>query len=226
MEKTHHDRGNESKDDLKRLLQERQLIAYEIHDGLAQQLAAAKMQWENFGRLFGMQNPQAEQAYQTGLELMEQCLAETRRLIGGLRLPTLDLGVVPALNDFLGPIKSSHQTAIELASNFDEHQRFEPLLENAIFRIVQESVNNALQHSKSDRIHIHLQYRPELLRIEVQDWGIGFVSGDVREGSYGLEGIRKRASVLGGVANITSEPGQGTLITAEFPLVRENETSQ
>lgn len=211
---------------LRRLLDlhdsQRHLIAYEIHDGLAQQLAGAKMQWESFGRLFGARDERAEQAYQSGLKLLQQCIGETRRLISGLRPPVLDdCGVIPALRDFLGRIDSSHAT-IEMESDLDDDQRFGPLLENAIFRIVQESVNNALHHGKSERVRIHLQRTDRGLRIEVQDWGIGFTPKNVRQGAYGLEGIRQRARLLGGQATVASEPGQGTLIAVELPLTNEN----
>ena len=211
---------------LRRLLElhdsQRHLIAYEIHDGLAQLLAGVKMQWETFGRLLGTRDNQAEQAYQTGLELVRQSITETRRLISGLRPPILDdCGVMPALRDFFERIEASRHATIEISTELDDHQRFEPLLENAIFRVVQEGVNNALHHGKSDRVRVCLRRLDGRLRIEVQDWGIGFAPKDVRQGAFGLEGIRQRARLAGGLASVASEPGKGTLVTVELPLVNE-----
>jgi PAS domain S-box-containing protein len=212
---------------LRRLLElhdsQRHLIGYEIHDGLAQQLAAVKMHWETFGRLYGTGDAQSELAYQKGLELVQQSIVETRRLISGLRPPVLDeCGVMSALRDFLERIEASRRATIEISTDLDDHERFEPLVENAVFRVVQEGVNNALHHGKGDRIRVCLRRLDDRLHIEVQDWGIGFAPKDVRQGAFGLEGIRQRARLAGGHASVTSEPGKGTLVTVELPLVSDS----
>ena len=93
-----------------------------------------------------------------------------------------------------------------------------------IYRIVQEGLSNARNHSKSKEILVSLKQRGDRLRIEIRDWGMGFDPETVREDHFGLEGIRERARLLGGKCNIKSTPGEGTSIVVELPVVeRESE---
>ena len=93
-----------------------------------------------------------------------------------------------------------------------------------IYRIVQEGLTNARNHSKSKEIRVSLKQRGDRLRIEIRDWGVGFDPKAVKEGHFGLEGIRERARLLGGKCSIRSKPGQGTAIVVELPVVeRESE---
>ncbi len=92
-------------------------------------------------------------------------------------------------------------------------------MENAIFRIVQESVTNARRHSRSKNVRIELVQHGPLVRMVVQDWGVGFDPAVVGEGNFGLAGIRQRARLLGGTAKIESSPGQGTRVRVELPVV-------
>ena len=89
-------------------------------------------------------------------------------------------------------------------------------MENTVFRIVQECVNNACRHSKSKKVKIELTRQGDELRVEVRDWGVGFEVGRVEEGHFGLEGIQERARVFGGRAIIRSRPRHGTDIVVEL----------
>jgi signal transduction histidine kinase len=199
---------------------ERRLIAYEIHDGLAQQLAGAMMQFESQDWLREQNPSEAAKAYATGLTLLRQSHAEARRLISGVRPPILDeAGVVAAIehiiNDGRGPaagvqIEFHHEVAFD---------RLAPVLENAIYRIVQEGLTNALKYSQSKKVRSELVQAGEELRVVIQDWGIGFGSDTERDECFGLKGIRERARLLGGAANIESAPGSGTRIVVKLPVV-------
>ena len=92
-------------------------------------------------------------------------------------------------------------------------------MENVIYRIVQEGLSNARNHSKSKKIRVSLKQRGDRLRIEIRDWGVGFDPKLVQEDHFGLEGIRERARLLGGKCSIKSKPGEGTVIMVELPLV-------
>ena len=111
-----------------------------------------------------------------------------------------------------------YEQKIEFRGEVSFH-RLVPILENAVYRIVQEALANACRHSKSDRVRVEVVQCNDVLRIKVQDWGVGFDPAAVREDHFGLEGIRERARLLGGSTIIESSPRQGTSVTVELPLV-------
>ena len=212
---------------LRRMLEaqdrERQLVAYEIHDGLVQQLTSAAMQFDAFKQL-KMDNPQqASDCFSAGLHLLRESISETRRLIAGLRPPILDeAGIVAAISHLIHDAQTHDGPEVEFHSSVKSN-RLEPLLENAIFRIVQEGVANVRRHSKSDRAEIRLVQDGNQVRVQIQDWGIGFKPDTVEERCFGLAGIRERARVLGGQATVDSTPGEGTRIVVELPLAGMSE---
>ena len=197
---------------------ERQVIAYEIHDGVAQQLVAAIMTFEAGEAASDDQREAAKERRKEGLRTLKKCLAETRRLIDGVRPPLLDeQGVITAVRNLLAECEGDGGGQIEF-SHPEEFSRLEPALENSIYRIVQEGVTNAQRHSQSDKIRVSLARDEHHVRVEVQDWGVGFNVKQTRSGGVGLMGIRERAVLLGGNAIFESEPGRGTKITVELPL--------
>ncbi len=103
-------------------------------------------------------------------------------------------------------------------------ERLPPPLENAIFRIVQESLNNACRHSRSDKIRVSLARRDNRICIDVRDWGVGFDPSAVEEQRFGLQGIRERVRLLEGSVAIESAPGEGTHIAVELPLAGTRRT--
>jgi len=206
---------------------ERQLIAYEIHDGLAQTLAGAAMQLDAYQRLQKDSPDEATQAYEAGLTYVHQSLAEARRLISGLKSPILDeLGIVPAVAHLVHDVET-RPGAPEISLHSEvATDRLAPVLENAVYRIVQEGLGNAVKHSKSDKVRVALARQGDTFHIEIQDWGAGFDTQQVSEGCFGLKGIQERARVLGGSATIDSTPGRGTTVTVDLPvLLREPDAS-
>lgn len=208
---------------LRRLLdlheRERQLIAYEIHDGFAQHLAGALFRLQGFRETFAANPAEAWKGFDSATHLLSQAIDQTRRLISGLRPPILDeLGVVEAIQYLVYEHRQNAGPEIEFGHEMTS-ERLPPPLENAIFRIVQESLNNACRHSQSDRIHVSLIQRSDGIRIDVRDWGVGFDPGAVAEQRFGLQGIRERVRLLDGRVNIESLPDQGTHISVELPLV-------
>lgn len=199
---------------------ERRLIAYELHDGLAQQLAAAIMQLEGYTYLQEQDPSEAAKAFTTGLSLLHQSHEEARQLISGVRPPILDdAGVVAAIEHLVNDGRAAvagMQIDFQQKVTFD---RLAPVLENAIYRIVQEGLTNALKYSQSQEVRIELVQVGEELQVVIQDWGVGFSSEKERDECFGLKGIRERARLLGGSATIETAPGSGTRIVATLPVI-------
>jgi PAS domain S-box-containing protein len=192
---------------------ERRLVACELHDGPAQNMAAAIWGLENLAR---SRPPDDLQGIEQNVELLRQAIAETRRVISGLRPPILDEeGLIRAL----GHVAFDHtgEVDVELIHNLGD-SRLQRALENALFRITQEAVTNIRRHSGAKQAQIRVHKDAEHVELQIRDWGAGFDVEQVDPSRFGLSGMRERARVLGGKATIDSRPGAGTTITVRFPL--------
>ena len=94
-------------------------------------------------------------------------------------------------------------------------------LRKAAFRIVKESLANACRNSKSKRLFAELSVDADVLRIRLRDWGVEFDPVGTAPGRFERNGIRQRVKLLSGTATIESEPGKGTCVTAELPLLQK-----
>jgi PAS domain S-box-containing protein len=198
---------------------DRELIAFEIHDGFSQQLAGAKMQFESAARLESVSPHEARQAFAEGMRLLQESIAESRRLVGGLRPPVLDeFGVLPAIEHLVAENARHGGPEVELVCP-EEFPRLARPIENALFRIVQESLTNARRHSGADRVRVAVSFDASCARLSVRDWGIGFDPARVAGGRFGLTGICERVRLLEGHAVVDSAAGEGTRIDVELPLV-------
>ena len=205
---------------------ERQLIAYEIHDGLAQYLTGAVMQLQMSDHLRAETPDEASKAFDAGMAMVREGLAEARRLISGVRPPILDeSGVVAAVAHLVYDFRAHKGPKVEFHSKVD-FGRLDPILENAIYRIAQEGLTNAWKYSQSTQVSVGLVQHGDQVRITIRDHGIGFDPKVVEEGRFGLEGIRERARLLGGKAVIDSRPGKGTRIVADLPIVLRKENGE
>ena len=196
---------------------ERQVFAYELHDGLTQQLATASM-------LLQSVNPrqhdldQVSEVWNTVNKMLGESLAEARRLINGARPPILDeLGIASAVEHLAHDFTERSGLEISIKNKMG-FERFDAELENAAYRIVQESLTNARRHSRSDRVHIELAQPDGHIRVMVRDWGIGFDPKVTDTKCFGLAGIRERTRLLGGEVHIDSSPGEGTRIVVDLPV--------
>lgn len=201
---------------------DRRLIAYEIHDGLAQELVGAQIQLQVAEQCVSQEAEKALESLQACEALLAKGIAEARHLISGLRPPILDeSGVIPAIEHLVDDIQAEGELEIDFASCCLLPERLEPLLENTIFRIIQESLTNVRKHSKSDRARLEIVQHDDLIRIEIRDWGEGFDRENIPTGCFGLRGIQERARLLGGQATVESKPHDGTRIAVELPVVEK-----
>lgn len=208
---------------LKRLLElhdrDRQLISYELHDGIVQDMTASIMFLEASQAAQPLVPQPGDEALANGIRLLRGSIDEARRLINGLRPPVLeDEGVVAAIQSLVRDIEVDAGIDIEMV--FDvKFQRLAPALEMAIYRIVQEGLNNVWHHSRSPTARVELVQRDDTIDIRIVDIGIGFDPTKVERRRYGLMGMRERARLLNGRAVVHSSPGSGTTLEIELPLI-------
>jgi PAS domain S-box-containing protein len=196
---------------------ERQLIAYEIHDGFVQQMLSALMQLDAYRWGVEHESPNAEQKLDLATEALRQGAAEARQLIEQVRPPDLSTaGLVGALRTLTQRASQSGDISVEL-SIAPSFPRLAPESELAIYRIVQESLTNVQRHTKSARARVELRDGGQELSVVVQDWGGGFDPDSVGPGHFGLMGIRDRARLIGGQARIDTSRS-GTCVSLIVPL--------
>ncbi|MFM1904312.1 MAG: Signal transduction histidine-protein kinase/phosphatase DegS [Planctomycetota bacterium] len=194
---------------------ERQLVSYEIHDGLAQYLAGAIMHLQAWEVALGDHPGMAE--LHRGVRLLQAAADEARRLISGLRPPDLDeLGIIEAIESLVADART------EIPTVTFRHDlpaaRLPSSLETTIFRIVQESLSNARKHAGASTASVEVVVAGDQVRIRVTDDGCGFEPGRVAEDRFGLEGIRQRARLCGGEPLIRSRLGGGTTVEVSLPI--------
>jgi len=203
--------------------QERQRMAQELHDTLAQGLAGLILQLEAADSHLEEGNARkAQETVQRAMERARTTLREARRAIQALRPAALEQS---SLIDALG------REVDEFAATTGVHATFQvdsgsPDVPSAaaqdILRIVQESLTNVARHAKADHVVVRLGVRDKRLRVAVEDDGCGFDLDQVagRPGSFGLRGLKERAAHLGGELEVRSAPGRGTTVTLEMEAWR------
>lgn len=164
----------------------------------------------------------SKESFERGVRLLRESIVESRRLVAGLRPPVLEeFGIIPAIEQLVDENEKNGAPQTEFSSNIID-QRLPPSLESAIFRIVQETLNNARRHSQADKIRLDIFQDGEHVRLVIQDWGVGFELEEVADDRFGLKGICERARLLGGRSEIETKPGKGTRITIKLPVLLES----
>lgn len=201
---------------------DRQLVAYDIHDGFVQTAAAASMGMQAALAAFPQDPGRAQEQVAHALKLLQQSLAQVRSLVRGLRPTELEeAGLVAAIGQLVRDTENDSQVDVQWTPQV-AFERLSPALEMSIFRIVQEALTNAVRHSKSGRVAIAMRQSGGTIQLRIEDWGIGFDTTVAKPGHYGLEGIRERARLFGGAARIDSAPGKGTRIEVELPAIQRD----
>ena len=200
---------------------DRQLLAFEIHDGIIQDMTAALMFLEAAGGKAKFADDDARGHFERGVRLLRDSVDEARRLIQGLIPIVLDeRGLVATLQGLAHKLRVDHAMEIDYATDVNQLD-LAPAIEMILVRIVQEALNNVWKHSKTLKAEVRLRQEKDVLELSVRDWGAGFEPALVSKSRYGLTGIRERARLIGGEATITSQPGRGTQV-----LVRLNITDK
>ncbi len=200
--------------------EERNRLAREIHDTLAQGMTAVALQLETADAQLdaGMPTERVQQTVRQALRLTRENLEEARRSVLDLRAAPLEGRTLPqALASLAKEWSAASGTAITFKATGGSH----PLPSRAevgVYRMVQEALTNSVRHAGARRIHVTLVLTPHELRCTVADDGKGFDTEQVSGGHFGLVGLNERAKLLGGSMKLESAPGEGTCIAITVPL--------
>ncbi len=198
--------------------EEARRIARELHDTAGQLLASVHLTLEEIGR--DLPPPHRERLPEIR-GLLDRIEEELRHLSHELR-PTIldDLGLVPALEWLIQGV--SARTGLSITLEGSTAGRLSPLIETALYRIVQEALTNVTRHARATRVTVRLRREAARIHCMIQDDGIGFdvptVLARRGERGLGLIGIQERLFPLGGSLEITSASGRGTALSITIPL--------
>lgn len=201
--------------------EERRRIARELHDTTAQHLAALKI---GFTRLFNERSHDTHLLQAETFHLLDQAIQEIRTLTYVLHPPLLEeFGLVGALKDFAAGV--TRRSGVQVTVGFDGYEgRLPRNIELAMFRVVQESISNAVRHSGTKEVSIRLARDEQEVRVEIQDFGHGMPVPDARlprNSGVGLAAMQERLTMVGGNLTVESDP-EGVTVLASVPVPNPN----
>ncbi len=200
--------------------QERNRLAREIHDTLAQGLTAITLQLETAEALLeaGLNPDTVRAKVHQALALARQNLEEARRSVMDLRAAPLEGRTLPeALQALVNSLAGTRRPELHLHMN-GASQPVPVRIQTGLYRIAQEALANAIQHARANRIDLTLDLTPRAATLALQDDGVGFDSAALPAGRFGLVGLNERVHLLGGELHLQTEPGAGTRLEVTIPL--------
>jgi signal transduction histidine kinase/ligand-binding sensor domain-containing protein len=211
------------------VLGERNRIAREIHDTLAQGYVGISVQLEVLAELLRQKKMDAaEKQLDTTRGHVRDGLAEARQSIWALRSQDSGESTLPVRLRRL--VEAAGGNGFE--PKFSLFGAYRPLggeTERELLRIAQEAIHNVKKHADAKNLTVLLEYGPAEVALEVRDDGHGFAAGEDaawQAGHFGLTGMRERAAGIGGALEVTSVPGAGTTVRLKAPAPRENKETQ
>ncbi len=205
--------------------QERNRLARELHDSVTQTIFSMTLTAEA-ARILLERDPAQVVAQMDRLqELAKDALTEMRYLVSQLRPKTVaEEGLIPALRRHIA--ERQNQDGLTVALHVEGERRLPPETEEALFRIVQEALNNVAKHAQTDQAEVTLRLRDESASLLIEDRGMGFelASADSQTSHLGLTSMRERAKMLGATFAVESQPGAGTRIRVDNLQIQEDKS--
>jgi len=213
---------------LKAQEEERKRIAGDLHDVIGQSLSAAKFMVETaLEQMTGGKTVPGTNSLRTLVPMLQKASEEVRTIVMNLRPSILDnLGILATISWFCRQYKNIYSgIAIEKQINLRERDVSDDL-KTTIFRILQEAMNNIAKHSGADTILLHLEKSNSSINLIIRDNGNGFDNTNLLSvksytNGFGITSMKERAELSGGTFDILSEPGEGTMVHAEWSI-RDN----
>ncbi len=199
--------------------QERSRIAKELHDSVGQTLSALALHLNNLKKDRHLNQEEKDKLARID-SLLKAAIGETRSVAHNLMPPTLtDLGFVAAVDNLIARL----QEASEIKFTFHTNQAPQDIpadIAFALYRIVQEALNNIIKHAAASEVTIQFLVYDDLLSLSVEDNGKGFdMAKSQKNSNFGINSMRNRAASIGADISIDSQPGQGTHIHVSVPLI-------
>jgi signal transduction histidine kinase len=192
---------------------ERNRLARELHDTMAHSLSAMAVQLDAADGLWETSPDEAHKLLEQALTTTRDGLAETRRALHDLRAsPLEDLGLGLAVRTLAESAAARGRFAIDIQVQ-EGSKGLSPEVEQCVYRVAQEAMENVVQHADARRLTVHLVLQGSRAVLTVADDGQGFdVDAALAEGRYGLQGMRERAEMAGGTLTVSSVVGRGTTV--------------
>lgn len=207
------------------VLEERDRIAREMHDGVAQVLGYLNLRLRVAEGLLAQGDTNAVHSELAAAAAVTQdAYADVREAILGLRTSVKpEHGFVATLSDYLHSFRQQNRLPVELLVAGPGTFNLSAGAEIQVLRIIQEGLTNARKHAKAARAWVWLACSAQAAEITIGDDGRGFAVEDVaaRAGHYGLQIMRERAESIGGSLHVRSAPGAGTTVLVTIPLTSE-----
>jgi len=206
------------------VLEERTRLARELHDSVTQSLYSLVLLAEGWRRMVNEGDSAQMEDYLSRIgEIAQQSLKEMRLLIHELHPPVLEReGLVGALRQRMDAVEE--RVGIEARVLMEELIELPATVEQGLYRVAQEALNNALKHADSTTVTVRIRPEDEQIVLEVTDDGKGFDRKSVQHtGGMGLESMRERARQMGGVLTILSTPGKGTTVRTTVPATQASQ---
>jgi two-component system sensor histidine kinase DegS len=202
--------------------EERYRLAREVHDGPAQILSNVALQLEYISKLATRDPARAKDEMETIQKDLRLAVDEVRRFMYDLRPPALaQQGVGAAVESHCQRL--AHRFGMEISVDWRSSAVLPPSHDTAVFRIVQEALQNVVKHAQSTLVEVRSQDAEGYLRVRVRDNGKGFEPDRVRNldpDHFGLAGMGARAQQIGAELEVSSIPDIGTTVNLKVPLVR------
>lgn len=198
--------------------EERKRIARELHDDTSQALTSLKV---GLKVLEGLPSPDQVRQHVPGLrEIVSQTLEAVHDLALELRPSVLDdMGLVAALNRYVSEYQRRFELQIDCRAIGFDGRRLPPVIEIALYRIIQEALTNVARHAGASHASVLLEWAGKDIRAIVEDNGCGFDPTEAdRERKLGLYGMQERAALIGGSLHIESQPGTGTTVIVHVSI--------
>lgn len=199
--------------------EERKRISREIHDGPAQMLANILLRSELVERTYetGRMDLALEEMRKTR-QMVQTSIEEVRRIIYDLRPMALDdLGLIPTIKKYIATMSDFNEQEIDFTI-IGEEKRLDSKYEVALFRLMQESLQNAIKHAEASLIKVKLEIQSNQITLLIVDNGKGFDVSEKKDHSFGLVGMRERVEMLDGKLEINSKPNKGTIVYIQVPV--------
>jgi PAS domain S-box-containing protein len=196
---------------------EQQRIGQELHDGLGQELAGLAFMIGALAKRLSTKLPQEKKNTHDILELVQKAINEIRGVAKGLYPVEVRSG---GLHSALGELATNTRRLFSLACTFSSDEPFEvhdAAVATHIYRIAQEAINNAIKHGKARNISIHLKKSPDHAILTVSNDGLAFGTEPVGPTGMGMQIMKYRADVIGGVLEVASEKDGLTVVKCTFP---------